>query len=219
MTFIFSNKGQELIAVYQQMAERGYETQDGTHIDNAFSDFELRHYRAHLHKIISYFETKTLLDYGSGGSNWDLEGFHEDGKSAKEYFGLEAVKKYDPARGLDERSKVDAVICFDVLEHIHILDISKVIRDLFASSGKLLIINVACYSARAMLPNGENAHITVREPLWWKGVIDSISVEYPDVCVYLMCSTGWRNTSSYPIWSSQEWREQAGYEVKDSFYK
>ena len=28
-------------------------------------------------------------------------------------------------------------------------------------------INVACYNAAALLPNGENAHVTVRAPSWW----------------------------------------------------
>ncbi len=219
MSINYSTKGLELIELYKQMAQQGYETRDGGHIENAFSDFELQHYRIQLKTIISFFETKSLLDYGSGGSNWNLKGFHDNGQSAREYFNVETVKKYDPARGLDERSKVDAVICFDVLEHIHILDVCKVIRDLFDHAGKLLVINVACYSAAALLPNGENAHITVRQPLWWKGVVDTISIDYPDVFVYLMCSVGWRNTQSFSIWSSQEWREHPGFEVKDSFYE
>jgi len=33
-----------------------------------------------------------------------------------------------------------------------------------------------------------------------------------------MCSTGWRQTQSFAIWSSMEWREQQGLEVKDGFY-
>jgi len=218
MSIEFSNKGLELIELYKQMAEKGYERSDGDHVENAFSDFELRHYRAQLKSMISFFEIKSVLDYGSGGSNWELAGFHDDGQSAKEFFELETVKKYDPARGLDERSPVEAVICFDVLEHIHILDLGKVIRDLFNNAGRLLVINVACYSAAALLPNGENAHITVRPPLWWKGLIDSISVDYPNVYVHLMCSTGWRQTQSFAIWSSMEWREQQGLEVKDGFY-
>ena len=218
MTIHFSQKGNDLIELYTQMASSGYETSAGIHIENAFSDFELRYYRNQLKTIVDFFKPKTLLDYGSGGSNWDLTGFHDDGQSAKEYFNLEQVKLYDPARGMDERSVSDAVVCFDVLEHIHILDVGKVIRDLFENTGNLLIINVACYSAAALLPNGENAHITVRAPLWWKGVIDSISVEFPNVVVYLMCSVGWRKTQSFAIWSSQEWHEHPGFEIKDGFY-
>ncbi len=168
MTINFSQKGLDLIELYTQMAAVGYETSQGQHIENAFSDFELRHYRLQLKSILSFFETKTVLDYGSGGSDWHLAGFDEGGQSAQAYFGLELVKRYDPARGLDERSKVDAVICFDVLEHIHILDVATVLD--------------------------------------------------PDVFVYLMCSTGWRNTTAFSVWSSQEWREQQGFEVKDGFY-
>jgi len=51
--------------------------------------------------------------------------------------------------------------------------VPKVVSELFSLAKKLLIINVACYEAAALLPNGENAHITTRNAHWWKGVIDA----------------------------------------------
>ena len=35
--------------------------------------------------------------------------------------------------------------------------------------------------SRALLPNRENAHVTVRDHTWWKGFLDCISMEYPDI--------------------------------------
>ena len=40
----FSKKGQELINLYETIANHGYERTDKSHIDDAFSDFELRTY-------------------------------------------------------------------------------------------------------------------------------------------------------------------------------
>ena len=57
------------------------------------------------------------------------------------------------------------VLCFDVLEHIFINDIPWVLKELFENAKQCVIINVAFYKAAALLPNGENAHITVRPPL------------------------------------------------------
>jgi hypothetical protein len=59
----------------------------------------------------------------------------------------------------------------------------------------------------------ENAHITVRPPLWWKGVIDMIAVEYPHVRVYLITSTAWQKSELTPTFSAQKWIEQEKFVV------
>jgi len=202
----FSKKGEELIAMYGKMVAEGYDRVDDSRVDDAFSDFELRAYMGNIRPIFKEYGISSVLDYGCGGSDWEMPGFHEEsGHSAKEYFELQRACRYEPSRNIDERQPVDCVISFDVLEHIFITDVPMVLRDMFSYAGKLLFLNVACYPAAAKLPNGENAHITVREPHWWKGMLDSISIEFPDVCVYLMCSTGWRQSGAYPIWSANMW--------------
>jgi hypothetical protein len=92
-------------------------------------------------------------------------------------------------------------------------DVPKVVNELFSLAKKMLIINVACYPAAAMLPNGENAHITVREPLWWKGVIDSISIEYPDIEVLLICSETFVNGIVFPAIKSRLWLESKQFKI------
>lgn len=212
---VLSPKGQELIELYTRMADGGYEREDGTKVETAFSDFELRAYRPQLKEIFINYDIKTTLDYGCGGSDWALPGFHESGETAEEYFSLKKAYRYEPARNLDERQKVDCVISFDVLEHVFISDVPAVLRDMFSYANSLIVLNAACFPAAAKLPNGENAHITVRTPAWWKGMVDCISVEYPDISIFLITSTGWRQSSAAPIWSATMWQQSDKFVIEN----
>ncbi|MGO8757714.1 MAG: hypothetical protein ACLQG3_06280 [Terracidiphilus sp.] len=199
-----SNKGKELLDLYAAMARDGYATTDRQNVESAYNDMEMRAFREPLRKVFAEHRIATLLDYGCGGSDYESPGFHE-GLSALEYFHLEKVFRYEPARNIDERQRADAVLCFDVLEHVFISDLPQVVRELYSLAERLLVVNVACYPARALLPNGENAHITVRQPQWWKGFFDAISVEFPSVSVWLLCSTSWRKADAFSIWSGSDW--------------
>ena len=99
----------------------------------------------------------------------------------------------------------DCVIALDVLEHIFISDIPNVLRDIFSNSNNLVILNIASYPATARLPNGENAHITIRPSLWWKGMIDSIAIEYPSILILLLVSNSIKRIDKYPIWKADSW--------------
>ena len=209
----FSDKGKELIKMYQKMAQDGYDRVDQTRVETAFSDFELRVYREQIRPVLNEYSISSILDYGCGGSDWRAPDFDETGQSAVEYFDLQNAYQYEPARDLDERQPVDCVISFDVLEHVFVSDVPNVLRDLFSYSTKLVILNVACYPAGAQLPNGENAHITVRDPAWWKGMVDSISIENPSISVWLIFSTGWRESSAFPIWNADMWQQGSTYVV------
>jgi len=213
---VFSKKGQELIKMYEKMAREGYDRMDQQRVDIAFSDFELRAHREHILSLFNAHSISTVLDYGCGGSDWRSSGFDEaSGHSAVEYFKLQNAYRYEPARDIDERQHVDCVISFDVLEHIFISDVPIVLRDMFSFATKLIILNIACYPAAAKLPNGENAHITVRHPLWWKGMVDSISAEYPTVSVCLICSSSWGKGSAFPVWNATMWQESSSYIVEN----
>lgn len=211
-----SDKGKALIKLYENMANEGYQRTDNTIISNAFSDFELRPFRGEIKPILAQYEIKSVLDYGCGGSNWEDLGFDDQtGMSAKQFFELEETLRYEPARGIDERRKVDCVVNFDVLEHVFISDVPVVIRDILSHASKLAVINVACYPAAAKLPNGENAHITVRPPFWWKGMIDCLAPEFPDVSIVLYCSKGYRQAGLFPIFSNEKWQASPTYVTLD----
>ncbi len=211
-----SKKGQELIKMYEKMFREGYDRTDQQRVDIAFSDFELRAYREQILSIFNEHSISTVLDYGCGGSDWRSSDFDEaSGQSAIEYFKLQNAYRYEPALNIDERQRVDCVISFDLLEHIFISDVPAVLRDMFSYATKLIVLNVACYPAAAKLPNGENAHVTVRHPFWWKGMIDGISVEYPTISVWLICSTEWRESSAFDVWNANMWKEGNFFVVAD----
>ena len=144
-----------------------------------------------------------------------LDGFEpETNVSAKEYFGLEKCYRYEPARDIDERQKVDCVISFDVLEHIFVADVSNVIDEIFSYATKLVVLNIACYEAAALLPNGENAHITVRDPHWWKAQVDQIALRYPDISVLLITSPGYLKSEAFPIYKANDWLNDTKFITK-----
>ena len=210
--FKLSKQGQELIRLYEKMAQDGYKRTDGIKVEKAFSDFELRKFRNLCKEKISNKQIKTILDYGGGGSNWDEPNFEPTtGETAKKFFDIEKVTTFEPARNLLEKKKSDCVVCMDVLEHIYIADIPIVVKELFSLTNNLLIINVACYKAAAILPNGENAHITIRPPLWWKGVIDTIAVNYKNIEIMLICSNTFKSGVIFESFKANDWFQSSKY--------
>ena len=210
--FKLSKQGQELIKLYEKMAQDGYKRTDGIKVEKAFSDFELRKFRNLCKEKISNKQIKTILDYGGGGSNWDEPNFEPTtGETAKKFFDVEKVTTFEPARNLLEKKKSDCVVCMDVLEHVYIADIPNVVEELFSLTNNLLIINVACYKAAAILPNGENAHITIRPPLWWKGVIDTIAVNYKNIEIMLICSNTFKSGEIFESFKANDWFQSSKY--------
>ena len=209
---MLSAKGRQLIEMYKEIAANGFYCKDGTKVESVYNRFELRKFRTICREKLSDEEIATVLDYGGGGSDWDEPDFDlESGQTAKQYFNVSLVNTFEPARNELEKTKSDCVICMDVLEHIFISDVPKVVSELFSLAKKLLIINVACYEADALLPNGENAHITTRNAEWWKGVIDATAVHFEDVEVMLICSTSYASGVVYEPFRSGDWHHGAGF--------
>lgn len=209
-----SAKGQQLVEFYTEMAANGYYLKDGTKLGSVYNSFELRKFRNICREKMTDDEITTVLDYGGGGSDWDEPDFDPaSGQSAKQFFDVSIVNTFEPARNEFEKTKSDCVICMDVLEHIFISDVPKVVNELFSLAKKLLIINVACYEADALLPNGENAHITIRNAEWWKGVIDATAVHFEEVEVMLICSTSYASGVVYEPFRSSDWAHGSVFSV------
>jgi hypothetical protein len=196
--FQLSNQYDELINYYKQMAENGYNRVDGTFVKNVYSDAEPHKFADQLKKIVEFFDAKNGLDYGSGGSNLN-ETKLANGVKFIDYIGLQKIQSFEPARNKKKKYKSDIVLCFDVLEHVFINDVPWVLNDLFKYATKCIVINVACYNAAALLPNGENAHITVRPSSWWLGQIECISSIHPDIYWALFTSESYNNSKFYGV--------------------
>ena len=180
------------------MANNGYMTSSGHKIEAAYNDFELVNFKQAASEQFGNYEIKSVLEYDCGGSDWENQHIFS-GQSAKKYFNLDHIYRYEPARSIDERAMADAVVCFDVMEHIFISDVPNVLRDILSYASTLAAINVACYCAAALFPNGENAHITQRPPHRWKGMVDAVSIEFPHVSVFLLCSTAYDNAEALSV--------------------
>ena len=196
--FQLSNQYNELLSFYKQMAENGYHRNDGTFVEKVYSDAEPHKFAEQIKKIVEYFDAKNGLDYGSGGSDLNKTKL-VNGEKFIDYIGLKKIKSFEPARNKKKKDKCDIVLCFDVLEHVFINDVPWVINDLFKYATKCIVINVACYNAAALLPNGENAHITVRPPSWWLGQIECISSLHPEIYWALFTSEGYNNAKFYGL--------------------
>ena len=84
---VLSRQGEKLLEFYTQMAEEGYARTDGNYVETAFSDFEIHKFRHVVRPFLAGLSVTTLLDYGSGGSDWHLRVFDADtNASALEFF-------------------------------------------------------------------------------------------------------------------------------------
>ena len=201
---VLSYKGKTLLKIYESITKKGYQN----------NLFNIKMYKEFLKEKFEIFEIYSLLDYGCGRANYLDPSFDEiNNISAKDFFNLKEINHYEPSIKLDERKSSDCVICFDVLEHIYIEDVKPILYDIFQYSKKLVILQIACYPAVAKLPNGENAHITCRHPLWWKGVLDSISLDFKDISVVLICSTEFKKTTIFHTWSANNWAKNENFVI------
>lgn len=134
-------------------------------------------------KLVAQYQPKTLLDYGCGKATR----YHQFKLEKK--WGVKA-SFYDPGYEKFSRKpegKFDAVICTDVMEHCPEEDVAWILEDLFTYANKFIYMNIACFSAQKMLPNGENAHCTIKNKSWWEALITPLKLQNPHLeveCIF-----------------------------------
>lgn len=208
--FTKTSKYDELIGLYARMAKEGYETRRGPRVARAYSDQEAAKFRLELKPLFQQHAIRSVLDYGGGGTAWADKQVPEGGSLA-DFLGVSDYRVFEPARGVDESGKTDAVVCFDVLEHIYVGDIGFVLNEIFARAERLVVINVAGYQANALLPTGENAHITIRPAQWWRGAVDLVASAYPEVTSVLYHSESYTGATKLPTVCFSDLNGAPGY--------
>jgi hypothetical protein len=73
----------------------------------------------------------------------------------------------------------DGVISTDVLEHCPEDDLPWIVQELFDLADKFVFASIAGYPARKKLPDGENAHCTVRPLSWWTQLFNRAAADRP----------------------------------------
>jgi len=106
-------------------------------------------------------DAKSILDYGCGECTL---------RPAIKKLGFKGfIGEYDPARfGKEAPPKpADLVVCTDVMEHVEPELIDNVLRHVRGLTGKGCFMVVATRPANKILPNGENAHLSIQPADWW----------------------------------------------------
>lgn len=130
------------------------------HATTRYGDTSVKNLRF-LRPEIRLLRPRTIIDYGCGQSK--LLDQLDLGYPAE-------LVRYDPAIPSFSRkpaNPADLLINVDVLEHIEETDLDVVIGEM-ASMSRHAIVIVDTKPARAVLPDGRNAHVTVRPHAWWK---------------------------------------------------
>jgi hypothetical protein len=161
------------------------ETALGIPAHQTFSGLSLMPHARRIKHLIQRSGACTILDYGSGkGQQYSISPLQIEGEGTwsnlVDYWEVAAVYCYDPHYEPFSRipsARYDGVICTDVLEHCPEEDLPWILEEIFRFAGRFVFASVACYSARKRLPNGENAHCTVRPPAWWRGLIERTAAE------------------------------------------
>lgn len=179
----------DLQAMYRQMHQQG-EQFLGMPPEDTFPGFSLDAQIDRIKNLIVRSDAQTILDYGcgkgrqyqprairgeSGGSHWP---------SVIDYWDIDEIACYDPCYEPHSKlptGKFDGVISIDVLEHCPEEDIEWIVDEIFGFASRFVFANVACYPARKMLPNGENAHCTIKPVEWWRDLVRNIAARHPDI--------------------------------------
>lgn len=103
---------------------------------------------------------ETVLDYGCGERQLEAA-----------LKGRRRIQGYDPGiPGRDGQPKpCDLVVCTDVLEHVEPEKLDAVLAHMFRVAGKAAYVVIATRPAKAILPDGRNAHLIVESGDWWRG--------------------------------------------------
>ncbi len=56
-----------------------------------------------------------------------------------------------------------------------------ILEEMFSLGRRFVYANIACYPANKTLPNGENAHCTIRPVAWWRSLLGQIAPRYPEL--------------------------------------
>jgi len=182
-----SEKYLELVGLYKQLHDEGEKNLD-LKAEETFQGISLPPQLSKIKKVIASSGSINLLDYGCGKALAWQEGnyLNIDGVQThtKDYLGIEEFYLYDAGYkpySKEPQKKYDIVICTDVLEHISEVDMKWFISELFSYADKFVFANIASYPAGKILPNGENAHCTVKTVDWWKALFEEVAYSYNGV--------------------------------------
>lgn len=186
-----SERYRRLLELYREMHVRG-EVLRRLPPESTFPGASLLPQAHHVRRLVAQTGARTILDYGSGkGQQYrPLKIFDRTGsswESVQDYWQVERIACFDPAYEPFSRlpaETFDGVLSTDVLEHCPQDDLPWIVAELFSLARHFVFASVACHPAVKRLPNGENAHCTVRPPEFWETLFSRSATTMWEVRAY-----------------------------------
>jgi hypothetical protein len=144
----------DTIGQYRQLYEPNYGA-------SAYLYFDL------IAREVMEIDPPSIIDWGCGRSDLAAH-FWADGRRR--------IAKYDPAIPQFEsvpEGSFGLALCTDVLEHILMGDVDRVLREIRAKAARALF-TISLIPARKRLPDGRNAHVTLLTASEWLRWIESV---------------------------------------------
>jgi hypothetical protein len=117
--------------------------------------------------VVRELKPASILDFGCGRSDL-VAHFWKDG--------ARRIARYDPAIPMWKRmpaERFDLALCCDVLEHVPLADVDRVLSEVKSKSDRA-VFTISTKLARARLPDGRNAHVTLLTPGEWRRWIEDV---------------------------------------------
>jgi hypothetical protein len=183
-----SPRYREMVALYSTLHQEG-EQRLGLTAEETYPGVSLLPHLGRIKALIERTGARTLLDYGCGkGLQYELVGFDAPGlgriDSVVDYWDVDEIACYDPCHGPFSAlpaGPFDGVLTTDVLEHCGEEDLRWIVGEMFGYARRFVFAAVASYPAKTHLPNGENAHVTIRPAEWWKALFTEVAQAHPGV--------------------------------------
>lgn len=191
-------KAKGLLAQYRMMHEAGH-----------FQGMGCLHFYAEIQQFVKVIEAKSLLDYGCGKARYlTLSPAALHAKLGVyietwiEGLGITTWAGYDPCwppYACRPYQQFDLVCCTSVGEHVRAEDVPALLTDVFDFATRGVFFAVSTAPAKKFLPQGKNAHVTIRPLGWWRTQIEAVAHHYPTIAWQLV-----EEQEKEEIWTAQD---------------
>lgn len=144
------------IAAYKEM-----------HSTRHYGDSSTEEYLSIVAGVVKERKPVSILDYGCGRSDLAAH-FWRDGERR--------IARYDPAIGkykVMPEGQFDMVLACDLMEHVPMASVEQILADIRSKSSTALFA-ISTILARAKLPDGRNAHVTILSKAEWTRWVASV---------------------------------------------
>jgi cyclopropane fatty-acyl-phospholipid synthase-like methyltransferase len=162
------------------MNDENYQQIQIMHADGMFDNGE-KQFKIIQPFIVEHNPT-SILNFGCG--NGELMSTIKHAQTKIKVYGYEPIH---PRFNILPTGAFDSVILIDALEYMELKHIEDTLEIISEKIERLGFFTIACHPSRKSLPNGQNFHLTIKEPDWWlQKILRHIDVSIVDECTEIV---------------------------------